>query len=209
MYLTGDKKMKIYEVTGQIKKVTGNEVEIEDPNKPGVTTKIDISKNPQAVQKDPSTGTVKVNTAAKDKAQNTKAAIKPGDKVEMPANQMKESDVGAVQKKFMGRVKQAAQKVPGGDANQVPGKLKNQIAQLVQDASGSAAAAMAGSDEVQGGPAITKRMAQAEKQLFDMINQADPQMKAHLVAAVSNAIAVGAKPSAAPAKLSKQAPGAM
>lgn len=76
--------MKIYEVTGQIKKVSGTEVEIEDPKQPGVTTKVDISKNPQAVQKDPKTGTVKIDTQKKGARKDPRAAIKPGDKVEMP-----------------------------------------------------------------------------------------------------------------------------
>ena len=47
--------MKIYEVTngiqGQIKKSNANEVEIEDPKKPGVVTKIDLKTKIHLVDK--------------------------------------------------------------------------------------------------------------------------------------------------------------
>lgn len=196
--------MRIKEIIEQqkVSQVKGDEVTIDQ----GDGTKLTVDTKKVPMMKDPKTGKLKMPKPGQTKqpGQAAQDGPKPGDEIEI-----EESDVGQLQQKFMGRVKQAAQKVPGGDASQVPQDVSAQIAQLVQDASGSAAAALAGSDEVQGGPAITKRMAQAEKQLFDMINQADPQMKAHLVAAMNSAAATGAKATPASANLSKQAPAGM
>ena len=48
--------MKIYEVTdgiqGQIKRSNANEVEVEDPKKPGVVTKIDLKKLQEGLTKE-------------------------------------------------------------------------------------------------------------------------------------------------------------
>jgi len=73
--------MKINEVTGRVKRVTGNEVEIEQ--EPGVTTTIDTRKNPNALNKDPRTGKVQhqARNSAQNKQRNARQTIRPGDEV--------------------------------------------------------------------------------------------------------------------------------
>jgi len=74
--------MKINEVTGKVRRVTGNSVEIEQ--EPGVTTTIDTRKNPNALNKDPRTG--KVQHQNRNSAQNSpnkaRQTIRPGDEVQ-------------------------------------------------------------------------------------------------------------------------------
>jgi hypothetical protein len=72
--------MKIYEVTngiqGQIKRSNANEVEVEDPNKPGVVTKIDLKK--AAVTQDEQGNTVVTPNSQKPEGPNT---LRPGAKI--------------------------------------------------------------------------------------------------------------------------------
>jgi len=81
--------MKINEVTqnqpmqGQVKRASATEVEIEDPENPGVTTKVDLKK--AAVTQDDKGNTVVTQNTKKPEGPNR---IAPGSTIQVNNNEM-------------------------------------------------------------------------------------------------------------------------
>lgn len=79
--------MKIVEVTqARVSRVTGNTAEIDHGD--GTKTVVDLQKNPDALQKDQSTGRVRMNRGNQQQRNNNRPnnnqRVRPGDTVELP-----------------------------------------------------------------------------------------------------------------------------
>lgn len=79
--------MRIFEVTqSRVTNVRpGTSAEIDHGD--GTKTVVDLKKNPNALQKDPTTGKVKMNKSNSAGTNQSKTTIKPGDTVEPDENQ--------------------------------------------------------------------------------------------------------------------------
>jgi hypothetical protein len=75
-------------MTGKVTKVAGDNVEISDPKKPGITTKIDLKKM-DIDSTNPNEPTLKPKTA---KPQGQGSKIRPGQKISVATEVKKKKD---------------------------------------------------------------------------------------------------------------------
>jgi len=75
-------------MTGKVTKVAGDSVEISDPKKPGITTKVDL-KTMDVDNSNPNAPTLKPKTAKK---QGQGSKIRPGQTVSIASEMVKKKD---------------------------------------------------------------------------------------------------------------------